>query len=160
MTGFEPVLFLRERAIFVFDLASAPRDVRPACAQTLGGCLLRCLQNESGRIVANRREQARVNDQRRSVQPACACRQFVALFGVELEMARRIERECRAGQPVCVVIACAVGKPAGEDAEIGGAIAASAAPFVERGDRAEQLRDRRARSGTQQVGLRRFRAGT
>ena len=68
-------------------------------------------------------------------------------------MPRRIERERRARQAVPLGLIGARGEPAGERAEIGRTVAAAAAPFVDRRDRAEQLRDRRPHAGAQQLGL-------
>src|SRR6266536_4647549 len=54
------------------------------------------------------------------------------------------------------------GEPAGEHAEVRGTVAAPApaTPFIERGDRSQQLRDRRSCPRSQQFGLRGFVAGT
>ena len=74
-------------------------------------------------------------------------------------MPRRIQREGGAGKSMGLVVVGAGGKPAGQNAEIGRAIAAAAPPFVECRDGGQKLRNGRSCLRSQQLGLRRFVGG-
>ena len=60
------------------------------------------------------------------------------------------------GKPRRRVVIAAAGEPAGQHAKVGRTIAATASPFVERGDGAQQLRDGGPGPSPQQFGLRRL----
>ena len=100
-----------------------------------------------------------MNPQWGGVGPGGAGRQFRVRVGVEREMPRRIEGEGGARQPMRLAIVGTGGEPAGEQAEIGRAIAAAAAPLVEGCDRSQELRDGGPCPRPQQFSLRRLVAG-
>jgi hypothetical protein len=66
---------------------------------------------------------------------------------------RRVQGEGRTCQPVALGIVFAVSEPAGQQAEVGGAVTAPAAALVEGSDGAQQLRDRGPGAGAQQFRL-------
>ena len=72
------------------------------------------------------------------------------------KMARRIERERGPRQPVRRTVIRTIGKPAGQRAEVGRAVAAPAAPLVQRGHGGQQQRNGGPCLGAQHFGLRRL----
>lgn len=75
-------------------------------------------------------------------------------LALQAEMACRVESEAGAPQAMCIVIAAGIGEPASHDAKVRRTIAATAAPFVQRGHGGQQLGDSGARLGAQQFRLR------
>src|SRR5262245_4138281 len=74
-------------------------------------------------------------------------------------MPRGIQRKGGAGKSMRLVVVGASGKPAGQNAEVGRAIAAAAPPFVKCRDGGQKLRNSRSCPRSQQLGLRWFVAG-
>ena len=83
----------------------------------------------------------------RCVGPPRARRQLAIPVGVEREMPGRIEGKGDAREPMGLAIVGAFGEPACEDAKVGRAVAATAAPLVERRDRPQELREWRLAPG-------------
>ena len=98
--------------------------------------------------------QARLDGQRWGLVPRRAGGQRRIGRHAHRQVPRRVQRESGTGQPVALGVVFAVDEPAGQQAEVGGAVAAPAAALVEGGDGAEQLRDRRPGTGAQQFRLR------
>jgi hypothetical protein len=80
-----------------------------------------------------------VNAQRRRIRPRRTGRQFSIGVGIEQEMPRRIDREGGTRESMCRVIIGTGSKPGGKNAKIGRTVAATAAAFVKRRNRAQQL---------------------
>jgi len=100
-----------------------------------------------------------MNHQGRGVGPAGGGRHVNPRTDIEREMPRGIKRKGGAGKSMRLVVVGAGDKPAGQNAEVGRAIAAAAPPFIECCDGGQKLRNGRSCPRSQQLGLRWFVAG-